>query len=95
MLPLMGVLILLAGFVWATRPREPVVEAPQPKPVKTVAEVQKQIDEVKANPHIPASAKGRILGFMSMDMAQAKARERGEAPPPLSPNPPPAPPGPR
>jgi hypothetical protein len=78
---------VLAVVVWATRPQEPVVEASPPKVLKTVAEVQKQMEAVKANPKIPEGEKGRILGFMNMEMDQAKARERGETAPPMTQNP--------
>jgi hypothetical protein len=88
MLPLMGVLLVLAGLVWSLQPKEPVVEASPVQKVKTVAEVQKQMDAIKTNTNIPDGEKGRILGFMKMEMDRAKALERGEAPAPMSQNPP-------
>lgn len=91
----MGALLLLAGIVWSIQPRESVVEPSPPKKIKTVLEVQKQMDAVKANTHIPLGEKQRILGFMGMEMNQAKAVERGETPPAFSQNPPAASPGPK
>ncbi|MES2460967.1 MAG: hypothetical protein V4671_10315 [Armatimonadota bacterium] len=87
LLPVMGVLVLLAVVVWATLPKEPVVAASPPQVVKTVSEVQKQMDLVKGNERIPAGEKSRILGFMQMEMDRAKARERGEDTPAMTQNP--------
>ena len=87
MLPLMAVLMGVALFVWLSRPRPPVV-APEPTPTpKAAADVQKQIDQVKANTGIPEREKGRILGFLQAELEQAKARERGEKIPLGGPNP--------
>jgi|GEM_PF-3394606 hypothetical protein len=85
----MVVLIILAVIVYATRPKPPVVAESPPRPVKTAAEVQKQIDIVKASKTIPPGEKGRILGFLNMSLEQAKAREEGRPVPQGGPNPPP------
>ena len=91
LLPMLLVLGVVMAAVWGTRSKEVEIYNPPPSPVKTIAQIQQQIDSIKGNNRIPKNDKGRILGFMSMEMEQAKARERGDAPPPLSPNPPSAP----
>ena len=84
----MALLICVAVVVFLTRPKPPVVPSPPPQPVKTVSDVQKQIDQVNASTNVPPGEKARILGFLNRELEQAKARERGEPVPLGGPNPP-------
>ena len=88
---LVPALIVLSGvavFVYATRPK-PAVYVPGPDEVvkvKTAAEIQKNIETVKASKNIPAGEKGRVLGFLGVELEQAKARESGGTEPPSQSN---------
>ena len=53
-------------------PKEP------PVPVKTVREIDAQIQEVQANTHMPASAKGMALSSLQKERAIAAKREGGK-----------------
>jgi hypothetical protein len=78
LLPTMAGLLVVAAIVWATRPKSEVYN-PEPPPPKTVAEVQKQIDDVKKNDGIPKDRKGMILGLLNAELEKAKAAEaKGE-----------------
>lgn len=90
LIPTMVALSGVAAFVYLTQPK-PAVYVPGPddvQKVKSAAEVQKNIETVKASENIPPGEKGRILGFLNMELQQAKAREKGEPVPPMQANPP-------
>lgn len=78
-LAVMGAAALIMRFAFPT-PKEEVYNPP-PLPPKTVADVEKQIKDVQNNKGIPASAKGRILGFLQADLQKVKAAEGGQASP--------------
>lgn len=71
---MIGILIglaIVAVVVWINRP---VAENYQPPPVKakTVAQVEREIAETKANKTMTESQKARILGYLANDMETAK-----------------------
>lgn len=96
LIPALVALSGVAVFVYATRPK-PAVYTPGPDDipkVKTVAEIENNIKTLKGIKNIPPGEKKRIIGFLNIELANAKAREGGEPMPPSQPNPP-APPGPK
>ena len=82
LLIVMVVLAITAVIVYRTLPK-PVEYVPSPgdlPKVKSVAEVKANMETIKASNKVPPGEKSRILGFLAVELEQAKAREAKVAP---------------
>lgn len=74
---MLGVLFALAivcVFVWLNR-GTPDTYNPPPAKARTSAEIQKSIDDVKADSRLPLDRKQGIVAMMQSELEKAKARE--------------------